>query len=133
MRSPRRSSIQRDPRPQEPAKVGLNTADEDLSNTCHALIDTGATTSMITEKIAGALDLDRDKLDTVEVRGFDGRVVGEYPATDSLWLSVPPCPRMDIPQVVIVPDTALNYQAIIGMDYLGQFEFAIRRGRFGPL
>ena len=31
---------------------------------------------MIVEKVAEALDLDLDKLDTVEVRGFDGRVVG---------------------------------------------------------
>ena len=88
--SVKRSNPPRDPRPQSPAKVGHNPTDATRTSTCHALIDTGATTTMIVEKVAEALDLDLDNLDTVEVRGFDGRVVGNYPATDSLWVSVPP-------------------------------------------
>ena len=76
MASVKRSNPPRDPRPQSPARVGHNATDANLTSTCHALIDTGATTTMIVEKVAEALDLDLDKLDTVEVRGFDGRVVG---------------------------------------------------------
>ncbi len=88
---------------------------------------------MIVEKVAEALDLDLDKLDTVEVRGFDGRVVGNYPATDSLWVSVPPFDPVELPEVVIVPNNTLNYQAIVGMDYLERFEIAVRNGTFGQI
>ena len=97
------------------------------------LIDTGSTTTMIAERVAEALDLDLDKLDTVEVRGFDGQVVGNYPATDSLWVSVPPFDPAKLQEVVIVPDNTLNYQAIVGMDYLEHFEIAVRHGAFGRI
>ena len=83
---------------------------------------------MVVEKVAEALDLDLDKLDTVEVRGFDGRVVGNHLATDSLWVSVPPFDPARLPEVVIVPDNARNYQAIVGMDYLEHIKIAIRHG-----
>jgi hypothetical protein len=88
---------------------------------------------MIGEQVADALDLDLDKLHTVEVRGFDGRVVGNYPATDSLWVSVPPFDPVKLPEVVIVPKNTLDYQAIVGMDYLEQFEIAVRNGTFGQI
>ena len=88
---------------------------------------------MIVEKVAAALDLDLDNLDTVEVRGFDGQVVGNSPATDSLWVSVPPFDPVELPEVVIVPNNALNYQAIVGMDYLEHFKIAVRHGTFGQI
>lgn len=125
----KRSNTPRDPRPQSPAKLGPDPTDANSTSTCHAPIDTGATTTMIVEKVVEALDLDLDKLDTVEVRGFDGQVVGYYPATDSLWVSVPPFDPAKLPEVVIVPDNTLNYQAIVGMDYLERFKIAIRHGR----
>ncbi|MYG80406.1 MAG: hypothetical protein F4187_00905 [Gemmatimonadetes bacterium] len=129
--SAKRSNTPRDPRPQSPAKVGQDPTNANSTSTCHALIDTGATTTMIAAKVAEALDLDLDKLDTVEVRGFDGRVVGNHPATDSLWVSVPPFDSAKLPEVVIVPNNTLNYQAIVGMDYLQCFKIAIRHGAFG--
>lgn len=88
---------------------------------------------MIVEKVAESLDLDLDGLDTVEVRGFDGRVVGNCPATDSLWVSVPPFDPAELPEVVIVPNNALNYQAIVGMDYMEHFKIAVRHGTFGQI
>ena len=88
---------------------------------------------MIVEKVADVMDLDLDKLDTVEVRGFDGRVVGNYPATDSLWVSVPPFGPEKLAEVVIVPDNTLTYQAIVGMDYLEHFKIAVRHGAFGQI
>ena len=90
---------------------------------------------MIVEKVAEALDLDLDldKLDTVEVRGFDGRVVGDCPATDSPWVSIPPFDPAKLPEVVIVPNNTLNFQAIVGMDYLEHFKIAIRHGTFGQI
>jgi len=36
-------------------------------------------------------------------------------------------------EVVIVPDNTLNYQAIVGMDYLERFEIAVRNGIFGQI
>ena len=68
---------------------------------------------MIVERVAEALDLDLDKLDTVEVRGFDGQVVGNYPATDSLWVSVPPFDPAKLPEVVIVPDWLESLGAVV--------------------
>ena len=68
MVSAKRSNTPRDPRPQSPEKVGPDPTDANSTSTCHALIDIGATTTMIAEKVAEALDLDLDKLDTVEVR-----------------------------------------------------------------
>ena len=88
---------------------------------------------MIVERVAEALDLDLDNLDTVEVRGFDGQVVGNYPATDSLRVSVPPFDPVGLPEVVIVPNNTLNYQAIVGMDYLEHFTIAVRHGTFGQI
>ena len=126
-------SGKRDPRPQEPAKVGLNTTDKSPATTCHALIDTGSTTTVITEQIAATLGLDLEQLPTVEVRGFNGELVDEYPSTDSLWASLLGHSPRALPEVVIVPDNALNYQAIVGMDYLEHYEFAVRSGRFGPI
>jgi len=32
-----------------------------------------------------------------------------------------------------VPDNTLNYQAIVGMDYLERFEIAVRNGIFGQI
>ena len=133
MVSAKRSNTPRDPRPHSPAKVGPDPTDANSTSTCHALIDTGATTTMIVEKVAGALDLDLDGLEAVEVRGFDGRVVGNYPATESLWVSVPPFDPAKLPEVVIVPNNTLNYQAIVGMDYLERFKIAIRHGSFGQI
>ena len=129
----KRSISPRDPRPQSPAKVGPDPTGANSTSTCHALIDTGATTTMIVEEVAEALDLDLDGLNTVEVRKFDGRVVGNHPATDSLWVSAPPFDPATHPEVVIVPNNILNHQAIVAMDCRKHFEIAVRHGTFGQI
>ena len=91
-----------------------------------ALVDTGAQRTAVTPPVVSRLKTVVSGSGTL-VAGVDGTKV----PIGTLWLriGVPPLPSKEL-RVAVLPWRPDNHDIVLGMDYLADHDFAIRRGVF---
>ncbi|MCY3923963.1 MAG: retropepsin-like aspartic protease [bacterium] len=91
-----------------------------------ALVDTGAQATAVTRRVVSRLNTTVTGSGTL-VAGVDGATT----PIDTLWLriGVSPLPSKEI-RVAVLPWQPDNHDIVLGMDYLADHDFAIRRGVF---
>ncbi len=91
-----------------------------------ALVDTGAQGTAVTDTVVSRLKAVVSGSGTLVV-GVDGTRM----PIGTLWLriGVPPLPPKEL-RVAVLPWQPENHDIVLGMDYLADYDFAIRRGVF---